>query len=145
MTAATAVTPMQFEIVKHVTLPLLKIPEDGSPVYVQIDEAIFQAEKLETTRRVRATEPGEAPKVEKAPPELMRVTNLENKQPMQMIANAVLASQLRKTYPSDGYVGKMFQIRRFKIATGKLYATFEILEVRPKQQAETTKLVAAKK
>lgn len=145
MNAASAITPMQYEVVKHVTLPLLKIPEDGSPVYISVDEAIIQAEKIETTRRARTVDPGEAPKVEKAPPELMRVTNLETRQPMQMIANAVLASQLRKTYPSDGYVGKMFQIRRFKIATGKLYATFEILEVRPKQQAETPKLVAGKK
>lgn len=132
--------PLEFEIVKHVTLPLLKISEDGTPVHVRFEGVIFKAEKIEGSRAAKTAEDGS--KIEKAPPELAHVTNLQNGEPAQIICNAVLAAELRKTYKDDAYVGKMFQIRRLKMATGKNYATFEILEIRLKEKPQP---VAGKK
>ena len=119
---------MQYEIVKHVTLPLMKL--GAEPAFVKFIGPIFQAENSGKQRE--STEP--AAKNPMPPPELAHVEDLVRKIPAQIIINAVLGSEIRKSYPQDGYVGKCFRIAKTQLS-GKRYATFEILEVRLKEQA----------
>jgi hypothetical protein len=114
---------LAFEIVKHVTLPLLKFEAD--PVFVQFLEPIIQAE---ATGKGRAGADG----TEMKPPEIAKVQDLVRKIPCQIIVNAVLGAELRKAYPGDTYVGKSFRLAKNNIS-GKRYKTFEILEVKMKQ------------
>jgi hypothetical protein len=113
---------LQYEIVKHVTLPLLKFEAD--PVYVQFLSPITQAE---ATGKGRAGQDG----TEMKPPEIAQVQDLVRKIPCQIIVNAVLGAELRKAYPGDSYVNKCFRLAKNNIS-GKRYKTFEILEVKMK-------------
>lgn len=126
-----------FEIVKHVTLPLLKFGND--PIFVRFDDAIFKAEEM-TAGRETKNEDGTT-KVRMAPPELANVTDLVRNIPCQIIVNTVLGSELRKKYPSESYVGKSFRLSKAQLQ-GKRYATFEIAEVRVKSDAPTVDAVA---
>jgi hypothetical protein len=128
---------MQFEIVKHVTLPLIKLLEDGTPMFLRFESAIKTADQLQATRTRKTKDPVTGKEVEAGaampPPDIADVTNLENGQLGQIIVNTVLRSNLDKVYPSDGYVNKCFQLK--KIKTSKRYFTFEILEIRLKGAA----------
>jgi hypothetical protein len=116
---------LDFKVVKHVTLPLLKLGDDQT-VFVRIEEPIFKAKDIKSKAEPK---PGEEPKAVKQAPELMQVTNLKDGVRCQMIANTVLATELRETYPGDKYVGKSFRIGRNKIEGSKQYATFSIAEI----------------
>lgn len=120
---------LQFEVIKHVTLPLLKFEAD--PIFVQFLEPIVQAE---STGKGRAGADG----TEMKPPEIAKVQDLVRKIPCQIIVNAVLGAELRKAYPADGYVGKQFRLAKNNIS-GKRYKTFEILEVKMKAASDGAK------
>lgn len=122
---------IQFEVVKHVTLPLLKNPEDGTPIFVTFTGPIFKAKEVAGGRAPKKNADG-SPAAAMAPPELAQVTDLARNAPAQIIVNSVMGSELRETYPNDAYVGKSFQIKKFKPTGGKRYALFEILEIRVK-------------
>lgn len=133
--ATTQVNPeLGFEIVKHVTRPLLKL-DIGKAVYVTFEGKIYTAtETAPTRKRNDASQDGntQGGGRKMQPPELADVLDLVNgKRPSQIIVNAVLSSELQKKYPEDAYVGKSFRIVKNQIQ-GKSYATFEIAEVRVK-------------
>lgn len=113
---------LQYEVVKHVTLPLLKFESD--PVFVTFLAAIVTAE---ATGKGRAGADG----TEMKAPEIAQVQDLIRKIPCQIIVNTVLGLELRKAYPNDSYVGKSFRLAKNNIS-GKRYKTFEILEVKMK-------------
>jgi hypothetical protein len=115
---------LQFETVKHVTLPTLKMELDQA-VYVRFEAAIYQAKAL---TRGRAGTDGQ----QMAPPELAHVTELTRNRECTIIVNSVLGTELRETYPNDGYVGKSFKLVKSKLESRR-YATFDITEVRLKK------------
>jgi hypothetical protein len=119
---------VQFKVVKNVTVPLLKIADDGTPIYVKALGPIFKAKDI-SGRVSRASKDGEPSKVTMQAPELLNVLNYETDKEAQIIVSTVLGSELRETYPNDGYVGKSFQIKKYKMQGGKRYATFEIIEI----------------
>jgi hypothetical protein len=131
---------MQFEIVKHVTLPLIKILEDGTPMYLRFESEIRVADQLVATRARQTKDPTTGKVEEKGapmpPPDIADVTDMQTGQLGQIIVNAVLKSNLEKVYPKNEYVSKCFQLK--KIKTSKRYFTFEILEIRLKGQAAST-------
>lgn len=112
----------KFKVTKHVTVPLLKVPDNGEPVYVKITGTIHKAAAIEGGRK------DSEGKVQE-PPELAQVINLETGEVMQIIFNAVLKKEIEREYPDGAYVNKSFQIRKFKMQTGKRYATFQITEI----------------
>jgi hypothetical protein len=130
---------MQFEIVRHVTLPQIKLPDDGSALYLRFEKAIETARQLEAmkTRRSKnaTTESTETPL---PPPQVAEVTNLQTGELGQFIVNAVLESNLNESYPDEGYVKKCFSIKQLSLKKGRggySYKTFEILEIRLKEAA----------
>ncbi len=119
-------TPKKFEpkIIKRITMPTLKLVPD-TPVYVKIMEKIFEgkAPKLKD---------GEKPSDQKKAPMLFNVTNLETGEAMQLVAGAVVQSEIVDTYPKDGYVNKCFMITKGKkkdLSGGRGYFTYEIAEI----------------
>lgn len=127
---------MQFEIIKHVTLPLMKLGAEAS--FLKFIGKIFQAENTGKPR-----EGADGNKM--APPELAHVQDLVRNIPAQVIINSVLGSELRKAYPEDAYVGKTFRIAKTGVpGQGKRYATYEILEVKLKESPDAGKGAAKK-
>lgn len=108
------------KVVKHVTLPTLKLAE-GTPVYVKILDAIFKG-------KVQPPKKDEAPK---KPPSIFNVVNLEDGEQMQMVAGTVVEREILDNYPKDGYVGKCFMIEKGKKkGTGdRKYFTYSIAEI----------------
>lgn len=132
---------IQFKIKKHVTVPLLKVPDNGAPVYVRFEEPIYRStvpeiekKKYETALKKyqEAIAAGEtdvtAPQAPN-PPELAKVVNLETGEHMEIIVSTVLGAELRESYSGDTYVMKGFEIKKFKMQNGKRYATFQIAEL----------------
>ena len=145
----------QYEVAKHVTLPVVQIPKDGSPIFVKITSKIEPApeddQNTDTARRRRKVlkgadgkpildaagavqyEPAPARKMD--PPNLCEVVNMRDGEVGVMVVNATIQSNLESKYPKDGYVGKLFQINHLadkKSASGYNYRTFNILELVPK-------------
>lgn len=138
MTEQTAVNPnaIAFEVVSHVTLPLLKIEDDKT--YAVTIETAFKKGEAAPARKIKEeyTDPetGEVKtrdamsKVQE-PPVLCQVTNLFTGERAQMIAGAVFHSEITKQYPDDTYVGRSFQFSVQK-ASGKRYKVPMISEVK---------------
>ena len=112
------------KIIKRVTMPTLKLMPN-EPVYVKILDAIFKA-------RPQKLKEGEKEKDQKKPPMLFNVTNLETGEAMQLVAGAVVQSEITENYPKDSYVGKCFMIVKGKkkdLSGGRGYFTYEIAEI----------------
>lgn len=118
------------KVVKHVTLPTLKLVE-GTPVYVKILDPIFKG----------SSQPPKDPKeTPKKPPLIFNVQNLvvnkagdglEYGDLMQMVAGKVVEREILDNYPSDKYVNKCFMIEKGKKkGTGdRGYFTYSIAEI----------------
>lgn len=127
----------KFAIKKHVTLPLLKVNDNGTPSYVFFTSAIFKAKvnEVEQKKYVKDLASWEASnKKEPAPqvpnpPELAHVIDMESGEVAQIIANAILKTEIEDNYPDDTYVGKGFEVKKFKPTGGKRYAMIQIAEV----------------
>jgi hypothetical protein len=126
---------LQFEVVRHVTLPLFKMEDENFKYYFRFEKGIEQGRELAASKRQRKVSEGSDQKEPLPPPDLAEVTNLRTGELGQIIVNAVLKSNLEDTYPDAGYVGKSFQIQRLKsIARGsRTIKMFEILEIKLKQ------------
>jgi hypothetical protein len=130
-------TAPKFAIKKHVTLPLLKLNDSGVPIYAFFTGAIFKAKvnEVEAKKYVKDLAVWEASdKTEPAPtvpnpPELAHVIDMETGEVAQIIVNAILKTELVDTYPNGTYVGKGFEIKKFKPTGGKRYAMIQIAEV----------------
>lgn len=130
---ADTVETLQFEVVRHVTLPLFKLEDENFKYYFRFETAIERGKELAATRKPRSNSDG-TPKEQMPPPDLAVVTNLRTGELGQIIVNAVLKSNLEDTYPDAGYVGKCFQITRLKsvVRGSSTIKMFEILEIKMK-------------
>ena len=109
------------EIIKHVTMPTLKLQPDV-PAYVKITDPIFEGK----------TQPAKEGEAAKKPPMIFNVINLETGEVMQMVAGTVVQREILDNYPKDAYVGKCFMIvKGKKKGTGdRGYFTYEIAEIK---------------
>lgn len=120
------------KILKRVTMPTLKLVADV-PVYVKILDKIFlgKAPKLKE---------GEKEKDAKNPPMIFNVTNfvfndkgkLQSSDAMQLVAGAVVQSEIVDTYEKHSYVDRTFMITKGKkkdLSGGRGYFTYEIAEI----------------
>jgi hypothetical protein len=116
-TKAAAFVPV---IVKHVTMPTLKLMPDV-PVYVKITEAIFEGK----------TQPPKDGETAKKPPMIFNVINLETGEVCQMVAGTVVQREIQDNYPKDAYVEKCFMIVKGKKkgSGDRGYFTYEIAEI----------------
>ena len=111
-------------IVKRITMPTLKLVPD-TPVYVKILEKIFEGK----TPKLKE---GEKKEKQKQAPWLFNVINLETGEAMQLVAAAVIRSEIVDTYEKDSYVDKCFMIIKGKkkdLSGGRGYFTYEIAEI----------------
>jgi hypothetical protein len=60
----------------------------------------------------------------------MDVKELSSGNAHHMQVYTVLANELRAHYRDDGYVGRSFEIKKYKPQAGKRYATFAINEIK---------------
>jgi len=104
MTRTTKASPSA----KQRPVSILKLDQNGTPVYVKIMSPIEIA--MESSER-------------------MVVTNLESGEEQYIIVNTKLGNSLRSGYSDDGYVGRCFLIKKFKPQYGKNYAEFEVSEI----------------
>ena len=146
MDKTEAINPnaIAFEVVSHVTLPLLKIEDDKT--YAVTIETPFKKGEAAPARKVKQTNPetGEIEEVmtkPQEPPVLCQVTNLFTGERAQMIAGAVFHSEITKQYPEDKYVGKSFQFTVQK-ASGKRYKVPMISEVKLTKKADAQEAAA---
>ncbi len=112
------------KIIKRITMPTLKLVPD-TPVYVKITEKIFEGK----TPKLKE---GEKAEEQKKAPMLFNIVNLETGEAMQLVAGAVVQSEIVDNYPKDGYVNKCFMITKGKkkdLSGGRGYFTYEIAEI----------------
>jgi len=118
------------KIIKRITMPTLKLTPD-TPVYVKILEKIFEGK----TPKLKE---GEKAEDQKKAPMLFNVVNLETGEAMQLVAGAVVQSEIVDSYPKDGYVNKCFMITKGKkkdLSGGRGYFTYEIAEIEEPKKA----------
>ena len=111
----------QPKIVKHVTLPTLKLTPD-TPVYVKITEKLFEGK----------TQPAKDGEPAKKAPMIFNVVNLETGEQMQLVAGTVVQREIADNYEKDSYVGKCFMITKGKqkdAGGGRSYFTYNIAEI----------------
>lgn len=112
-----------FEVVAHVTRPLLKL--DTEPRYLRFDSVFYAAEE---NKKARQAAEGTAIM---AAPTLADVYDVQRKIDAQVIVNEVLKTEMEKKYPDGAYKGRIFRIVKKKVE-GRRYFNFEIQEVRLK-------------
>lgn len=116
-----------FKIKTWVTRSVLK-QEHGVPFYINIERPIYLSTMdPENSEYKDAAGNGVVP-------EIIDVVNLETGELQVVIANTVLASELRRSYPDDSYVGKLFGVQTLKPGRGnhgadKRYAMYKIIEL----------------
>jgi hypothetical protein len=120
---------LKFKKVRSVTLPVLAIKLD-TPTYIGIDSAIVAGKVVEEGKEAA---------------NIMNVTDLETGEEAQIVLNKVLMANLQETYPNDDYVGKQFEIIKFKKASGRDYHTFKIVEIQVEMPESTTAPASGKK
>jgi len=104
---------LQFEVVKNVTLPLLK-PQLDVPVYIKVLDPIYLGKKVEQ---------------DKEPATIANIVNLETGEHCQILVPAVLAGIFEDEYPDNAYVNKCFKLTKHPKASGKRYHLFTVLEI----------------
>ena len=102
-----------------VTLPLFKFA-NNVPMYVRFENPMFKSEPLKKAS---------AEEKKKDPPTLAHVVNLETGDEGQIILGSVLAENLNKHYPDNGYVGKSFEIIKHPQEGGRAYCLYSITEI----------------
>jgi hypothetical protein len=119
----------EFEIAQQVTVPVLK-HESGETIAVTLVAPILAEDQFDTKID---EETGEVLSQKfKGKINVGRVTELSTGQLFQYVFNAISASELRNAYPSDGYVGKSFLIKKLGVVAGRRYKDVQILELKPK-------------
>lgn len=124
---------LQFEVVRHVTLPFFIIPE-GTPAYIRFETAITPDESS-FSERVRKTKGSESQS--KEPMDIATITNLQSNERMRLVAHQVLKNTLTETYPDNGYKDKCFKLVKTerKGGRGSKYFAFDITEIKLKTTA----------
>ena len=128
-TEATETAPVAFKptIIKHVTMPTLKLMPDV-PVYVKILEKMFEGK----------TQPAKEGETPKKAPWIFNVINLETGENCQMVAGTVVQREIVDSYPKDAYVEKCFMITKGKKkgSGDRGYFTYSIAEIAEPDAAE---------
>lgn len=112
-----------FKTTKWVTRTVLR-QETDTPFYVQIESPIHLSTMDPENSKFKDAKTGEG-----AIPEVFDVINLETGEYQVVIANTVLASELRRAYPDDGYVGRKFGIMQTRSDVDKRYKAYKIIEI----------------
>lgn len=102
-----------------VTLPTFKMLEGGSYYFA------FKA-PIRTETSQQKDENG---KMVDKPIDIAQVVNVETGELGQIVVGSVLKSNLEKSYPNAGYVGKAFEIVKQKGKEGKRYRTYTVYEI----------------
>lgn len=110
---------------RAITKTLFKL-ENNKPYNLRIDEPIFTGKKIE-----------EGKYKDMEPARLANVTDLDTGAVGQIIVPKVLESTLDEEFPNKGYVGKAFEIVKFRDA-GSKYNTFNVSELVEDEPAPTT-------
>lgn len=111
-------------ILKRVTMPTMKLVPNV-PAYVKILDKIFLAKEQKLKE-------GEKKEDQKKPPMIFNVVNLETGEAMQLVAGAVVQSEIVENYPDDSYVNKCFMIikgKKKELSGGRGYFTYEIAQI----------------
>jgi hypothetical protein len=117
----------QFEVLKNVTKEFFVIPEDGSPMGLKFTSAFTVDETLSMRQRKSKNDE------KREPMEVADCVNLVTGEEGRLIGNAVVKSELRNSYPDDGYVGLMFKFEqgeKRKSKDGQTYRAFKISEIK---------------
>jgi len=123
-----AIAPMtKFKVKKLITLPLLKMTI-GDDYFVKLIGVKFKASAMKVDPN-KAIDPKVEKEAKKDPPMLINVIDLTTGEPMQMILNSVLESNIDEAYPDDSYVNLGFKFIKHAKASGKDYNTFTIAEI----------------
>lgn len=135
-TTPTIIDFQQFEIVRHVTKPIFKLPEDGSPAYIKFLSAI-EPDKSSFSERMRKSRKEGENQEQQKPVDMADIVNLQTGEECRIIVHSVLKSQMNEAYPENAYVTKMFKVTKSAKKQGRgtsQYFTFDIAEIRLKQQ-----------
>lgn len=110
---------------KSVTRQLIKMG-NNKPYYLKLQSAIHEGKKIG----------------DKEPAKLIDVVDLESGEEAQIIAGAVLVGILTEAYPGGEYVGKCFEIVKFRDA-GTAYNTYNVSEIADPADDEPADLIDA--
>lgn len=122
--AADMKLPEGFKVRRQVTVPTLSLKEgkDGTlppPRYLQFNEAMHLSTYVDPDPK----------KAKEKPATISGVTDRETGEMFQFLVPSVVESQLKRDYPEDGYVGKIFRITCLGKRAGKRYRDFSIFEI----------------
>lgn len=112
-----------FKTAKWVTRTVLRQVQD-QPFYVKFESAISLSTMDPENSKFKDAKSGDG-----VVPEIANVVNLETGEFQVLIINTVLGSELKRAYPDDGYVGKLFAIMQAKSDVDKRYKAYKIIEL----------------
>lgn len=117
----------EYKVKSQVNVPTLK-HDTGKAITVQI---LLPIRTEISSREEEVTlSTGEVVKGTKENPiNVVRVRELSSGLQFNYVCNAITASEFRRAYPEDAYVGKFFAIRKLGVVAGKRYKGVEILEI----------------
>ena len=117
---------VQVKLRRRVTIPVLPF-QNGMTIICRILDAIHDGKEVKVGSR--------GPKMGKA-----RLVTIEATTGMQrtLVVGTVLEAELEENYPNDTYVGAWFAITKIapNVQREKDYATYEIIEIDPPEQAK---------
>lgn len=123
MNAETKTTAPMFKRTAEVTVVQLKI-EKNKEYYVKFAGPIHLGASMPD--RVD-TKTGEITPVK--PAHVAHVVDLVANAPRQIVMSSVMVSEMQRSYPNDGYVGRCFGFKDLGKLNGKQYNSIEIWEV----------------
>lgn len=120
---AASVVALGYEVVNQVTRDV-KRQIDNVPFYVMFEGPMDKGPDLEQYTKMKSAV-------------VAPIVDLETGEFMVLICNAVLESELRQSYPDEGYVGKSFAIvrnvaRKDNSGNDRRYKSYRILELKKK-------------
>lgn len=109
----------EFEVVRHVSVPMLEVPAG----------AMFIARMVD---KMRVLKPLDGVKPEFPGDHIASTIEATTGAVRLFTWSSVFKSEMERDYPNDSYVGKWFQITKLPKKRGKRYFAFAISEVKPK-------------
>lgn len=123
---AVLIGDQQFKVKQQVNVPVLK-HDTGVTVAVRIENPIRHEV---STREIEVDTPdGKVKGTQEGTISVVRVTELTSGLLFNLVLNAITASEFERAYPDNGYVGKMFAIKKMGVVAGKRYKDVQIVEI----------------
>lgn len=90
-------TPAKFvpKVLKHVTLPVLKLTADGKPRYFKLTGPMHVGKKIDDQKEAAT---------------ICNATDCATGEVGQIVCPTVMQKELNDNYPKDAYVGKFFEL-----------------------------------